>query len=253
MSNLLSIPLFTKSLPETLEEIQKYMKNPQSMCHIVSLNPEIMTIAQDDAAFAHILSQSSVQICDGAGIALACAILGIGPVTRIPGVDFMDYLLETHRESGLRVLFIGGEANIAERVAECYHTIHPKHHCIGIQGFSDVKNPTKQENEVVNAIVASHKPHFIFAAFGSPFQEKWFWAHSKQFKGIICMGVGGGFDFVTGNVSRAPHVVRSLGLEWLYRLIIQPHRWRRQLRLLRFMYLVLLQRMGFYSLPNNIS
>jgi len=247
MKNILSIPIFAKSLENTLEEIRKYMRHPEGMCHIVSLNPELMVIAQDDVLFAKILSESSIQVCDGAGIALAGSVLGIPPIPRIPGVDFMSHLLKGLEESGLRVLFVGGKVNVAKEVTECYQKTLPMHHFVGLQGYADIENPSERESQELFSIVADHKPQFVFAAFGSPAQEKWFWAHSSLFKGVVCMGVGGAFDFVTGRIPRAPRMMRDFGLEWLYRLSIEPHRWRRQLRLIKFIYLVFLQRIGLYS------
>jgi N-acetylglucosaminyldiphosphoundecaprenol N-acetyl-beta-D-mannosaminyltransferase len=90
--------------------------------------------------------------------------------------------------------------------------------------------------------VAATKPNLIFAAFGSPFQEKWFYQNRARLQGICCVGVGGAFDFLSGNIQRAPIWIRKIGLEWLYRLIREPWRWRRQLRLLVFLKEVLKER-----------
>jgi len=84
----------------------------------------------------------------------------------------------------------------------------------------------------------------IFVAFGSPAQELWLYKHRGKFKGIVCMGVGQGFDVLSGQVKRAPLLLRKIGLEWLYRLITQPWRWRRQLRLVKFLWLVFKEKLS---------
>ncbi|MGB3020405.1 MAG: WecB/TagA/CpsF family glycosyltransferase, partial [Microgenomates group bacterium] len=84
--------------------------------------------------------------------------------------------------------------------------------------------------------------HLIFVAFGSPYQEKWIYENRASLQGITCIGVGGAFDFLSGRVARAPKLIQSIGLEWLYRLMRQPWRWRRQLQLPVFIYLVLKQK-----------
>ena len=154
----------------------------------------------------------------------------------------MEFILETFKKNRLRVLFLGGKGDLAERVADCYNQAHLSSIYRGIKGISNILRPTKAEEERIFSIVADYKPQIIFSAFGSPAQELWFYRHKEQLNGIICMGVGGGFDFVTGTVPRAPWLLRQAGMEWLFRLIIQPWRIKRQLRLVEFVYLVLKQK-----------
>ncbi len=91
------------------------------------------------------------------------------------------------------------------------------------------------------------KPHLVFVAFGSPWQELWIERHRNQFQNCVVMGVGGAFDFLGGKVPRAPVIIRRLGFEWLFRLIVQPWRLRRQLRLVRFGWLI------FWSFFGKVS
>jgi len=87
--------------------------------------------------------------------------------------------------------------------------------------------------------VRRYKPHLVFVAFGSPYQELWIARHSNQFGKSVVMGVGGAFDYLSGHVYRAPEFIRKIGLEWFFRLLSQPWRWKRQLSLLKFIKLVL--------------
>lgn len=241
------IDLRLTSQIESLENILKFLRNPYGFFHVVSLNPENIVIAEGDQDFRNILSQGDIQLIDGIGLSLALKVLGQSEVERVPGVDFMDLLLQNLNKERLNVLFIGGRPNLAKEVADCYNRKHKNLSCTGIYGFNDIKNPTEQENNEVFSIVADHKPQIVFAAFGSPWQEKWFWENKDKFKGVICMGVGQGFDVAGGVVKRAPAVVRAVGMEWLYRLITQPWRWRRQLRLIKFIFLVVREKLRMSS------
>src|SRR5690606_33086731 len=106
------------------------------------------------------------------GVLLGSSILGISVQQRIPGVDFMKMLLKTCSKSSLRVLFLGGRADLAEKMADRYSRLYPSSKFLGIQGISDIKKPTRQEEEAIFSIVADYKPQIMFVAFGSPYQEK---------------------------------------------------------------------------------
>jgi len=211
----------------------------------VSINPENVIIAQHDEKFRYILSQSDIQIVDGVGIALGGSILGIEVGERVTGVDLMEMIVKNVEGEGLHILLLGGKPNVADNLAKCYQKKYSKISFKGIEGIKDIKAPKIQEENNIFSIVADYKPQIIFAAFGSPWQEKWFWAHRDKFKGIVCMGVGGGFDFASGKVSRAPRWVRGIGMEWLFRLLKQPWRVKRQMRLFSYILLLLKTKFGF--------
>ena len=157
----------------------------------------------------------------------------------------MEMIVKNVKEEGLHVLLLGGKPNVADELAKCYRKKYPHIFFKGIAGISDITSPKKEEEKDVLSIVADYKPQIIFAAFGSPWQEKWFWKHKEKLKGIVCMGVGGGFDFASGKVQRAPKWVRAIGMEWLYRLMLQPWRIKRQLRLISYTTLLLRSKLGF--------
>jgi N-acetylglucosaminyldiphosphoundecaprenol N-acetyl-beta-D-mannosaminyltransferase len=239
---ILSIPARNIDKDSILEKISLFLNNPTYYLHIVSLNPENLVIAHHNDEFSKVLSEGDIQLFDGVGIQIGCAILGVPATFRLAGVDCMDLIIKTFSKKRLRVLFLGGKEHLAEKVAECYTQAHSASTYRGIEGISDISRPTKAEEDRILAIVADYKPQIIFAAFGSPAQELWFYRHKEKLQGIICMGVGGAFDFVTGAVPRAPRLLRQSGMEWLFRLFIQPWRLKRQLRLVEFVYLVFKQK-----------
>ena len=121
---------------------------------------------------------------------------------------------------------------------KCQKQKYPNLNCTGIEGIVNIQKPTEAEEEYIRSIVVEKKPSLVFVAFGSPFQELWIDHHRDLFHGMVCMGVGGAFDYLSGSVPRAPRMVRWIGGEWIFRLFVQPWRIKRQLRLLSFMILV---------------
>ena len=236
----ISIPTFSKS--DTLEHIEKYLSFRSQFCHIVSLNPENFIISLENDIFREAIETSQIKIIDGVGIILAAQILNIPIGTRMTGIELMERLIVIARKGSLTTLFIGGRPNLALDLAKCYQRQFPEAKFFGIEGFKNIQKQTKNEEDAIISIVRTIKPNLIFAAFGSPWQELWLARHKRQLKGIVCMGVGQGFDVAAGVVERAPVWIQQTGMEWLYSLIIQPWRWRRQLRLIKFMWLVLKQK-----------
>lgn len=239
---LLGTAIKKQSKTNILEKVEKYIHNPYSFFHIVSLNPENIMIGVHDEEFRNILSEGDIQLIDGAGVALGCAFLGIETGERVAGSDFMEIMLKYLDRSSLRVLLLGGRSNLAEELAKCYQQKYPQMQFSGMEGFRNVRKPSATEMEHIFTYVADYKPQIVFSAFGSPDQEEFFSRHKREFAGIICMGVGGGFDFAVGNISRAPVLMRKIGLEWLFRLVREPWRWRRQLRIWQFVWQVFLQK-----------
>ena len=241
---ILGIKVENQTKKDILEKINKYLENPRDLLHIVSINPEIVVIAQKLKEFKRVVNTAQIRIIDGFGVVLAGQILGqtIGP--RLTGVDLMQELLFIASNRPLRVLFVGGKGKLAEDMAECYNKLQSKAKFKGTEGIADVRNPSLDEEKELISIVADYKPHLLLVSFGSPYQELWIDKNRGYLKGIVCMGVGGGFDFLAGYVKRAPSFVRSLGLEWLYRLFVQPWRIKRQiLRLPYFLLLVFKERL----------
>lgn len=242
---MLDVDYFPENKKNILEKIFLYLKNPREMMHVVSLNPEIMVEATKNDTFRGILSNSDVQIADGVGIALGSSILKLYKAERITGVDLMQEIIETTSDLGYRIALIGGKPNLAEKISDCYGKRYQKHKFKGFSGHKNIRNYTKKENEEVISIVTDFKPHIIFVAYGSPYQEQWIWENRLSFQGVLCMGVGGAFDFISGESKRAPKVFRKFGIEWLFRLLQEPWRIKRQTNLIIFIYLIFRQK--FFS------
>jgi len=243
MKPWVEVTIDNDSKKKVLEKILKYWNNPNEFFHIVSLNPENIVIAQNDSVYKTVLNDSNVRLNDGIGIVVASRLLGINIGSRLTGVDLIKELVKVAGKKRFHVLLIGGEAKLAESLAKCYQQQYPEAIFVGVQGIKNISSIHEKENEEILSIVTDLKPSLVLVAFGSPFQEKWLWKNRDKFKNCVCMGVGQGFDVEGGRVLRAPVWIRKIGMEWFYRLFTQPWRWRRQMRLIKYIYLVMKQKM----------
>lgn len=242
--NMLGIEIPSDKKGDILEKIRKYIASSPSFCHIVSLNPENMVLTSELPMFKKVVNTAQIKTVDGVGIVLAGQILNQRIPPRIQGVDLMDKLMKIASDQRVKVMLIGGRGNLAEKLEDCYRARFPEAKVLGVRGIENIKRVKKLEEEELFSIVVDYKPRLVFVSFGSPHQELWIWKNRERFKGAVCMGVGGAFSFLTGSVPRAPKVLRKIGLEWFYRLILQPWRIGRQIRLVKFGFLVLRQKLG---------
>ena len=234
----ISVPKYSKK--DILEYVKKWIDSPSEWRHIVSLNPEILVQSSRDNEFKEVLQKADLALIDGVGIKIASALRGIPAGERFAGADFMNEVLDSLAERSLRVMFLGGKAELADQLAQCYSQKYTNMEFSGITGSKDIKNDTDgSDTRHIVEYIQVWKPHILFVSFGSPEQEKWLWRNRLHLKGIICIGVGGAFDFAAGLVPRAPQAMRSIGMEWFYRLMRQPWRLQRQLRLPYFLWLVI--------------
>ena len=227
--SLFQVPVDPLTHEEVLEKIKIYVSGPHTYVHIVSVNPENVVIAQKNPAFLAVCQSADLALTDGIGIVLGARILGFSIPERIPGSLLLPRLLDLAGRMSLRVVLIGSQTNLADKIARCYSHSYPEATFIGLEGYKNKLSPTPEEEKHIEHIVCSTRPHFVFVAFGSPYQELWIDAHKNLLRESICMGVGGGFDYLSGASQKPPYIVHAHGFEWLYRLIREPWRIRRQL------------------------
>ena len=233
-NSLLNIPIDPLSRKEVLEKIIKYIKTSRNFLHIVSLNPEILVEATKNPQFKKVVKSAQIRIVDGSGVILASKLIGIQIGERYTGIKLMEDLLKEASHQRLRVMLLGGRPKIAEQIVACQKQAQSKATFFATDGIKDIQNPTAREEKGILFIVADYRPHILLVSFGSPFSELWLYEHRQSLKKIVCASVGGAFDYMAGTTPRAPQFIHQIGLEWLYRLVTQPWRWRRQLKLITF-------------------
>ena len=199
---------------------------------IATPNPEMLVDASRDSAFAAALNSADLAIPDGVGLLIVARLLGKKIPARISGTDFIDDLATLAVKHQKRIFLLGGEGErVAQRSADVLVKRHPGLQIAGaISGvkvfWEDTITPVIDGDALVSLKAAA--PDIILVAFGHRKQELWIQKSLPSLPSVrIAMGVGGAFDFIAGDVVRAPTVIRSLGLEWLWRLILQPWRAKR--------------------------
>lgn len=211
---------------EILEYIITSLEKSEGKYYVVTPNPEILVYAKSHANFRTILNNARIALCDGVGIIWAGKVLGQGVKHRVGGTDFIEKVCSEVCKKPITVGFLGGRGSVAEKTAECLQKKYPGLKVV----FAASEWPENSSKLSID---------ILFVAFGFPKQEEWIAQNLEKIPVKIALGVGGAFDYISGNIERAPVFIRELGFEWLYRLIRQPWRIKRQLALLEFIFLVL--------------
>lgn len=204
---------------------------------VLTPNPEIIFAAQRDDELRSILSEADLAVPDGAGVVWAARLLRKPVKERVAGIDLMNRLLEAGSRLGWRVYFLGTRQDILDRAVERLKAAFPGLVVVGSHHGYFTPN---EERRVVERIHMA-KPDMLFVGMGAPREQRFLWKWRDELGAAVAMGVGGSFDVLGGAVRRAPIWMRRVHLEWLFRLIQQPSRWRRMLALPRFALAVLIE------------
>lgn len=212
---------------------------------VVTLGTEMVVAAQKDERFRNVLNACALSLCDTVGLLTVARRRGASLRERVTGVELMERLCaESSRASrngeDLSVYFLGGVEGVAEDAAAILEARFPGLQVAGARNgyFSE------SESAEVAAAIRETGARLLFAGLGSPRQEFWLAEHLTETGCGAGIGVGGSLDVLGGKVERAPRIFRQFGLEWLYRLTQEPQRWRRQLALPQFVWLVALEGAG---------
>ncbi len=188
---------------------------------ITTLNPEIILKAHQDKNYQNILNSANLNVCDGVGVKLVSFLKGKAIKARFTGADLTRFILKLAQEKNLKVLIVAHEKSLSQprEIKESVKNNYPLLN-FSVEYFSN-SSSFFENCEVQNAQI-------IFVNFGAPEQEKFICRNRHRFpQAKILIGVGGTFDFMTGKMKRAPKFLRKPGLEWLWRLIQEPKRFRR--------------------------
>lgn len=218
---ILGIPFDNLTRRDFLNELYKRMQDKQKT-FLVTANPEIVMYAREHRSYHDLLMQADYIAPDGIGIVQASRRLGNPIKERVPGFELMIGLLELADQDQKRVYFIGAKEEIVSLAVENVRKKWPRLKVAGYHhGYFDHDDPKIIEK------VRETQPDIILVAFGFPLQENWIKAYLDQADHGIAVGVGGSFDVLSGRTKRAPRMVQKLHVEWLYRLLKQPSRYKR--------------------------
>jgi N-acetylglucosaminyldiphosphoundecaprenol N-acetyl-beta-D-mannosaminyltransferase len=232
-TELLGVRVDDVTYDDLLSHVDDFVASGQPH-QIVTLNPEMLVAAHQNPAFRELLNDSDLNVADGVGLILAARWLGCPLQGRVTGSDGIYVLAEHCARRGYRLFLLGAAPGVAQSVAQRLTSENPGLKVAGTHAGS----PQPEDEEDVIARVRASAPELLLVAYGVPAEEAWIARHRNRLGVPVMLGVGGAFDFVAGVTRRAPPWMRRAGLEWLYRLVQQPWRWRRQLALPRFLWLV---------------
>ena len=204
---------------------------------LATVNTEFVMAARRDPEFRRVLNASALNVPDGVGLLAAARLCRCPLREHVRGTDLVERLAGLAAAEGYRLFLLGGRGGAATAAAEALARRHPG---LAIAGwFEGAADPTG-DAAAVAAVRAAAPVDIVLVAYGAPWQEKWIARNLGATGASVGIGVGGVFNFLAGRAPRAPAWVRRLELEWLYRLLTEPWRWRRQLALPRFVLVALL-------------
>jgi len=201
---------------------------------IVTVNPEFVVIAQNDPEFKGVLDAADLALPDGFGLLWAARFKGRPLQERVTGTDTVEHLASLAARRGFRLFLLGGREGVAKATAAI---LESKYAGLSIAGTYE-GSPAPAEDQIILERIQAARPQILLVAYGAPQQDKWIHRNLPKLGDLVAMGVGGAFDFLSGRVKRAPAWMQNAGLEWLYRLAREPWRWRRILRLPKFVWLI---------------
>ena len=215
--------------------IEELLSKGGDTCAVYTPNAEIAQACVEDADLRKIINSAGLILPDGVGVVKAAKILGTPLRGKVAGVEFGEKTLEVAAREGKKVFFLGGKPGVAEEAAK---KMREKYTGLDICGTNDgyFKKSGKESDAVASKIDGSGA-EVLFVCLGFPAQEKWIYENKAKLPKVkMCLALGGSLDVYAGTVKRAPKIFIKLGLEWLYRLIKEPRRIGRMMKLPKYLF-----------------
>lgn len=191
--------------------------------HIVTVNPEFVIEAGRNPTFARVLAAADLATPDGFGLMLVARMRGAPLRERVTGVALTNRIAAEAARHGWRVFLLGAAPGVAECAAKA---LQERNSGLIIAGCYS-GSPRPQDEAAIQARLVEANPDILLVAYGHPQQDLWIARNQPLLRIPVAIGVGGTFDYLAGITPLAPLWMRRIGVEWLYRLIRQPQRWRR--------------------------
>ncbi|MGG0720086.1 WecB/TagA/CpsF family glycosyltransferase [Robertmurraya massiliosenegalensis] len=235
---ILDIPFINIQFDEMLALLDERVRKGEKTL-VVTANPEIVMITDENKEYKEIVQSADYVVPDGIGIIVASKMLNAPIMERIAGFDLMMSLLQQANTNRWKVYLLGGKDEVNQKAVKAIRETYPDLVIVGSHhGYFG-----SEESEGIKEEVQKLEPDLVFVALGAPRQEEWITQALPSFSKGLFMGVGGSFDILAGEAKRAPDIWIRLKLEWLYRLVKQPSRWRRMLAIPHFLMKILKQRL----------
>lgn len=246
--NICGVGIDKYSFDEVVERIVDHALSDRTPEYVVTPNAMHILTLQKDAHFREIYRRAFLVVPDGVSLLWAAKFLNTPLNGRVNGTDLFEKLCVVASKTGLKVFLLGGRPGAAEKAQETLEVRYPGLKIVGIHCPPYNFEYQPEELELINAKIKAANPDLLFVGLGAPKQEKWIAASYQEIEVPISFGIGVSFELVANMVSRAPVWMQKIGLEWLFRLIVEPGRlWKRYvIGNPLFIWLVLKQRLGIF-------
>jgi len=226
--NVLGVGFDNLTVEQAVAEGVRLMNTPGAH-YAVTPNPEIVETCREDQEANRAVNSADLVLADGIGVIYGAKILGTPLQGRVTGIGFAQGMMERMAENGKRLFLLGAKPGVAEKAAKKLAEQYP-----GLQIAGTHDGYFREDGPVIEEIRNSGAD-VVFVCLGAPKQEKWMLANGEDTGAHLLVGLGGCLDVFSGDVQRAPQVFQKLGLEWFYRLVTNPSRFGRMMKLPLFL------------------
>lgn len=227
--NIFGVPISKLGFRDTLAQLTAAVESRKPH-QVITANPIMVMTAMEDPAYMQMMKAAEFVVPDGAGVVWAAGYVGNPVKERVPGIEMMQELFRIAEERGWRVYLVGASPEVIAIAAENIRKKHPR---LILAGCRDGYFGPEADKEVI-AEIRKAEPDLLFVGRSASTQDPWIGQYKEALGVPVMMGVGGSFDILAGKLKRAPKVFRQLRMEWLYRLLQEPYRYKRMLVLPKF-------------------
>jgi N-acetylglucosaminyldiphosphoundecaprenol N-acetyl-beta-D-mannosaminyltransferase len=227
-SLIFGIPIELEQPADLLRRITGWIGDTDTPRQVMYVNAHVLNRSREDPELRAALAGADLVYCDGYGVRLAAKALDVETPHRMTGADWIWGLATLCEKAGRSVYLLGCDPGVASAAAQRLQKLYPQMSIVGSHhGYFEIGSA--HDERVVEDINA-HRPDIVLVGMGTPKQEQWVQRHAADVQTDVLWTVGALFDIVSGRVPRAPSWLADNGLEWIFRLAIEPQRmWRRYL------------------------
>jgi len=223
------VPISKLDMKQTVAYLSDVIERRQPH-QIITANPIMVMAALEDPVYMRIMQSAELVVPDGTGVVWAANYVGDPVAERVPGYDLLQELMKAGERKGWKVYLLGASPEVIQAAADRLKASYPGIQLVGVR---DGYFKEAQDEEVIEDIVKA-APDLLFVGRSVATQEPWIDKYKEQLGIPVMMGVGGSFDVLSGKLKRAPKLFQKLRLEWFYRLLQEPWRYKRMLVLPKF-------------------
>lgn len=226
--NICGVQVDKYSFTEVVDRITHHALSKKSPEYVVTPNAQHVVILQRDSLFREIYCKAFLVVPDGVPLLWAAKLFNTPLSGRVNGTDLLERLCQASAANKLKVFLLGGRPGAAQKAAYTLKNNYPNLKVVGTYCPSYGFESDLVELEKINSIIQAAVPDILFVGLGAPKQEYWIYNNYYKLGVPVSLGIGVSFELMSGMVKRAPKIMQKLGLEWLFRLIVEPRRlWRR--------------------------